>query len=164
MADVRVVQRFELGKIWLDWALTATGDLDDAQQLQTAVIISLATDRRANDDDILPDPLSEDRRGWWGDLNADAIWGGGPIGSRLWLLERAKITDSRAAQGATVNLVETYIREALQWLLDLKVASRLDVSASRTAINAISAGVTLYRGPKPVIALRFQDFWQTIAS
>jgi phage gp46-like protein len=164
MADVRVVQRAELGRILLDWALTPTGQLDDTEQLQTAVIIAVGTDRRANDDDILPDPRSDDRRGWWGDLKADTIWGGWPIGSRLWLLARAKITDSKAREGATTNRVETYLRECLQPFLDNRVASRMAVSATRTGLNSISASVTLYRGPTPAIALQFQDFWTEIAA
>lgn len=164
MADVRVVQRVELGRIWLDWALTPPGQLDDTNQLQTAIIIALATDRRANDDDVLPDLRSDDRRGWWGDTNADVIWNGWPIGSRLWLLARAKITDGQAREGATLTRVETYIREALQPFIDARVASRMAVSASRTGNTSITADVTLYRGPKPAISLQFQDFWSDIAA
>ena len=57
-------------------------------------------------DDVLPQltaPGDEpDLRGWWGDTDAGTIWGGWPIGTRLWLLSRAKITDSAARQGATI--------------------------------------------------------------
>ncbi len=162
MADVRVIQRAQLNRILLDWALTPTAQLDDTHQLETAVIISIATDRLALEDDVLPDPRSDDRRGWWGDTDADTLWGGGAIGSRHWLLERAKITDSGARTGATTTLVEGYVREAVQWLLDSGVASRMAVSATRTGVNAISATVTLYRGPKVAVALQFQDLWTDI--
>lgn len=38
--------------------------------LRTAILISLFTDARANDDDPLPEP-GADRRGWWGDASQD---------------------------------------------------------------------------------------------
>ena len=163
MADVRVVQKFELDRVLLDWMLTPAGNLDDTYQLETAVIVSLCTDRRAEEDDTLPDSRDENRRGWWGDIDTDTIWGGGPIGSRLWLLARAKITGAASAEGATVTRAEDYIAEALQWLIDLKVASRIDVEAVRSGQTAISALVTIYRGPKPAVSLRFEQFWDVYA-
>lgn len=41
------------------------GDLVNGDDLQTAMIISLFTDRVARDDDDID---GEDRRGWWGDM------------------------------------------------------------------------------------------------
>lgn len=64
------------------------GDIKQADGLDTAVIISLFTDRRALEDDATPD-FTENRRGWWGDTY-DAQQR--PIGSRLWLLSREKQT------------------------------------------------------------------------
>jgi phage gp46-like protein len=94
MPDIRVVQFGGTNEaISLDWVLTPAGQLDDSDQLQTALIVALGTDRRANPDDVLPTPDDDDLRGWWGDLDAAAIWSGWPIGTRLWLLSRAKITD-----------------------------------------------------------------------
>ena len=45
------------------------GDLVAEGSLRTAVILSLFLDRRAEDDDILPNG-SDDRRGWWADTVA----------------------------------------------------------------------------------------------
>ena len=50
--------------------------------LQTAMLISLFSDRQAAPGDVIPDG-SNDPRGWWGDNT---------IGSRLWLLSRSKQT------------------------------------------------------------------------
>ena len=60
-------------------------DLQGDTGLLSAIIISLFSDCRARNDDILPDEAigrSSDRRGWWGDYAHDEE----PfIGSRLWL-------------------------------------------------------------------------------
>jgi phage gp46-like protein len=84
--------------------------------LEPAVIISLFTDRRATEQE-LANP--EERRGWWGDTYPDVE--GDQIGSKLWLLARAKTTTR------TLRLAEVYTKEALQWLLDDGVA--IDVTA-----------------------------------
>jgi phage gp46-like protein len=98
-----------------DWQLIA-GQLQGGADLQSAILISLFTDRLASPDDPLPDN-SNDRRGWWADLPAP-----GPlIGSRLWLLGRAK------QQPDTMGRAQDYINEALQWLIDDGVVARFDV-------------------------------------
>ena len=68
--------------------LLGDGTLDDRDALASAVIVALGTDRLAEEGDLLPDPDSMDRRGWWGDYDADMVWDGWPIGCRLWLLQR----------------------------------------------------------------------------
>ena len=93
-------------------------DLDTEHVLETAVLMSLFTDRRAETDD---EPTEQDRRGWWGDtfsrIKHDRI------GSRLWLLRRSKETQE------TVNLAKLYAEEALQWLIDDSIAETLQVEA-----------------------------------
>ncbi len=82
------------GDIALHWnTLHASIVLNDADDdfetdagLETAVIISLFTDRRAGENDELP-ATETDRRGWWGNTLQDAD---DEIGSKLWLLCREK--------------------------------------------------------------------------
>ena len=161
MPDIRLVQ----SSLWpgydvqSDWRLLDDGTLDERQALATAVIVALGTDALAERDDILPDPDSTDRAGWWGDLDASEIWGGWPIGSRLWLLKRDKIEDHGAARGATVTRVDRYIREALQPLVDRRIASTFDVKASRVGRERIDARVVIYRGPTIGVELRYQILW-----
>ena len=57
------------------------------------------TDRLASRDDILPDPDSTDRAGWWGDMDAEELFNGWPIGTKLWLLKRAKIVGAEDPEG-----------------------------------------------------------------
>src|SRR5687767_5037389 len=77
-------------------------DLLSGEDLETAIILSLFTDRRAKADDILDDP--NDKRGWWGDTYSEIA--NDKIGSRLWLLSRAKITNT------TLNRAREYVSEA----------------------------------------------------
>lgn len=91
--------------------------LDDG--LNTAILISLFSDRRAEPSDELPDPGGS-RRGWWGDAVAD---GRDRIGSRLWLLTRRKQTPE------TRQLFLEFTREALAWLIEDGVASTVEVDA-----------------------------------
>ena len=92
------------------------GDVVTGNDLATSVLASLFSDRLAGTDDALPDN-SGDRRGWWGDT-ADA-----PvplIGSRLWLLDRAKQTQ------AVLQAAQDYERESLQWLIDQGIAAKVE--------------------------------------
>jgi phage gp46-like protein len=166
MPDIRLVQNtlFPKYSVTVDWQLLSDGTLDDTQALATAVIVALGTDRLAATNDILPDPDSTDRRGWWGDLEAENIWDGWPIGSRLWLLTRDKIVGPEAFQGATVVRVEQYIREAIQPFIDRRIGSRMAVEATRIGKERIDALVRIYRGPMLEIELRYQVLWNDIVA
>jgi phage gp46-like protein len=137
--------------------------IDETEAFATAVMVALGTNRRANADDVLPNGAEDtDRRGWWADTNADVIWQGWPIGSRLWLLEREKITDNTASQGSTIARIDSYIREALQPFTEQRFASRIDVTVTREAIDKIVARITIYRGPLATIQLQYQSLWTEI--
>ena len=107
------------------------GDLVAEDSLRTAVILSLFLDRRANDDDILPND-SDDRRGLWADTVApmtDYGIGGGSasgdhIGSRLWLLSREK------QLAGVLERARHYAEEALTWLVEDGVATAVQVTAT----------------------------------
>jgi phage gp46-like protein len=162
MPDVRLVQNafFPASEVQVDWSLRDDGRLDERQALATAVIVALGTDGLAERTDVLPDPDSSDRAGWWGDLDAEEIWGGWPIGSRLWLLRRDKIADPGSHRGATVTRADRYIREALQPFLDRRIASFLDVKVERVGRERIDAHVVISRGPSLAVELRYQILWQ----
>jgi phage gp46-like protein len=117
--------------------------------LVRSVLISLFTWRRANADDVLP---ANDRMGWWGD--SFPVEANDRIGSRLWLLSRAKLTQE------TVNQAREYAQEALQWLIEDGVASRIEVIAERQGLHQLALGVTVYQsGGRAPINLRFTDVW-----
>jgi phage gp46-like protein len=129
-------------------------DNDLSDPLVRAVIISLFTWRRANDDDVLPNRGSF-RMGWWGDSFPSAP--NDRIGSRLWLLARAKLTDT------TVQQAKDYAVEALQWLVDDQVAARIDVSSERQGLFTLALGCTIYQANGRVLALiQFQNLWSLL--
>lgn len=102
----------------------ATYALQLEDTLQTAVILSLFTDKRAGPDDRLP--LNEtNRRGWVG----DEFMAGGAVdrrddwGNLLWLCYLGKVTVDVADFAAFTA------KEGLQWLVRDGIASRVDVTA-----------------------------------
>jgi len=97
-----------------DWSL-AEGDLQTGQDLETACLVSLFTDKLATPD-FVPTDGTSDRRGWWADPYNDQ-----PLGSNLWQLDRAKKTRD------TLGLARRYAQDALQWLIDDGVASSVVV-------------------------------------
>jgi phage gp46-like protein len=120
--------------------------------LETAVTASLFTDRRAREDDALPD--GSDRRGFWGE--AWPAVGGVRMGSRLWLLDREIITSE------TVARVREYGTEALQWLTQLGVAqsATFDAVRDRAAGRWVISGHALIKRPAgQIFERRFADLW-----
>ena len=129
------------------------GDLATDDGLRTAVIISLLTDRLADADAVIPDGTN-DRRGWWGDLpldTADDRPAPDFIGSQLWLLAREKQLPEVARRA------EHYAREALQWMLDDDVATRIDAVATFPQLGWIKLQITIWQGTSSVT---FNPMWQ----
>lgn len=129
-------------------------DLRSGDDLATAVTISLFTWARALPDD----PIEEggDRFGWWGDTFPAVP--GGKIGSRLYLLLRAKLTDQ------TVELARVYAQEALAWLVEDRVATRVEVEAERDGQDRLNLAVTVYRADGTSRPLRFDNVWEWVSN
>ncbi|VVP61925.1 hypothetical protein PS870_06480 [Pseudomonas fluorescens] len=144
MTDIRTTWVVQTGTG--DWSI-AGGALASGDDLSTAVLISLFTDRQANDDDIPPDG-SGDRRGWWGD-DDEAV----PIGSRLWLLDRERLTQ------AVANTAKIYMQEALQWLISDEVASGVVVTVVIASSSQLNSLITITRQDGAVVPLQFNWVW-----
>ena len=114
---------------------TPFGTLDEAQELLTSVINSLFTWRRANPDDVVD---GSTRYGWWGDTYAEQV--GDRVGSRLWLLQREKLTDETLARA------QVYAEEALQWMSEDQVADSVQVEVRRLGIESALITVSVIRG------------------
>ena len=147
--------------IQLNWSATAFiadmsmagADLATDDDLETAVIVSLFTWRRALSDDPLPD-FETGRMGWWGDSFSDIDRD--RIGSRLWLLRREKLTQQ------TVNRAKEYAAEALAWMKEDKVATRVDIDAERQGLSTLAMAVTIWRQTGEKVRLDFNNVWESI--
>jgi phage gp46-like protein len=159
MTDIRLKQHFTLEAVTMDWLLK-DGLLDEREELATCVRVALGTDALAAPDEILPDPDSNDRKGWWGDYQATEIWDGWPIGTKNWLLRRAKILQTPSSEGSTLERARSYTHQAIQPLIDRKIASAVTVTAERQGLTEIVVTVVIYRGPKTEVNLRYQLLWE----
>ena len=107
--------------------------------LETAVLMSLFLDRRANPDDELPHG-EDDPRGYWGDAfpneNEETTFQD-RTGSRLWLLRRSALTNE------TVNRAHDYVIEALEWFKRDGVASAVRVETEAQGHDTLAIGVEI---------------------
>ncbi len=135
--------------------------LDDT--LKRAIIISLFTDRRVTIDELPVGSRSEavdahgenDRRGWWGDaLNDDNDL----IGSKLWTLNREKITQE------VLGRAKRYCEEALLWLTDDQIAESVTVFVERSGLTQLSIGIEIKRPQSEGdrIKYRFGFIWDGV--
>lgn len=109
-------------------------DLRTESGLRSAVMVSLFTDRRAKDDDVIPDG-TDDRRGSWQDAYLDAT--DDSHGSRLWLLSREKEIPQ------TLVRAREYAEEALQWLIDDGIAKGVTVLAERVRSGVLGLQIVI---------------------
>lgn len=108
---------------WADIKLTNDGDLVLDDGLENMVLISLFTDTRAEDNEVLPKE-TPDRKGWWGDALLDSN-----IGSRLWLLQREKIGNR------LFTLAKQYCEDALAWMKEDGIIDAVEINISRDPSN-----------------------------
>lgn len=159
-ATSSALQLADLALVWsesrgaADLALIDS-DLASDTGLETAAVLSLWLDRRAQPDDVPPSGDPNDRRGWWADEFSDVE--GDLIGSRLWLLERSKLT------GEVVRRAEEYVRECYAWMLEDRVVSGVDV-AIETTKEALLIGVSLQRPGREPLTIRFAHVWNSLAA
>ncbi|MEK6369033.1 MAG: phage GP46 family protein [Burkholderia gladioli] len=130
-----------------DWVL-AGADLQTGSDLASAVLISVFTDREAAADDVIPDG-SMDRRGWWADDDV-------PIGSRMWLLKRAKQTTQ------TAQKAYDYLAEALQWLIDDGVAGRVEITTQWVRRGMLGARVVVIKNGAVLLDGQYTWAWEGI--
>ncbi|WP_145483109.1 phage GP46 family protein [Yersinia aldovae] len=137
---------WEPDKLLGDWQ-TGGGGLLDGSDLETAILISLFTDRLARTDDVIE---GDDRRGWWGDSGSEY-----PIGSRLWLLRREKLTTQVALKA------EDYANEALVWLLDDGVVTAISTDAQIVFPNRLNLIISYQQPAQAQVSVKFSWVWES---
>ncbi|HKD77034.1 MAG TPA: phage GP46 family protein [Ktedonobacterales bacterium] len=147
-SDIRTT--FYPDLLYGDWNV-APPALESGFALETAVLISLFSDRLADVDEVLPG-YSGDRRGWWADTDSQH----GPIGSRLWLLHREKQTNEVRLRA------EEYARESLQWLLDDDVADTVDIDAQWLRLGWLQLAIDIRRQQRRLFHGRYEWSWEQL--
>jgi phage gp46-like protein len=147
MADITTV--WDVMRSRGDWVISGA-DLLSGDDLSSAILISAFTDRTALPDDAIPDGTT-DPRGWWGDISQ--LY---PIGSRLWLLDRAKQTNE------TLRRAYDYLTECLQWLIDDGVVARFDIQVEWTRQSMLGALIIARRNDGTTQATAFAWAWNGI--
>jgi len=141
MSDITTVWNAAMGHG--DYAMQGPS-LQSGSDLQTAMLLSLFTDRQAESSDETTDG---DRRGWWADDPNHLL------GSRLWLLGREK-GPLNIAQRA-----KDYAAEALQWLIDDGVVAAFEIEPVWVTPNQLDLDVVALKRSGAAVASRFTEVW-----
>ena len=153
MTDLKLHQSAESGVLGWDAAIE-NGDLVTESGIETAILVSLFTDRRADKNDELPSDVT-DLRGWWGDLSQGDK--GYHIGSLLWLHGREKVTPRAIA------LVQERVEAALAWFIELGLAMRVDVLVevirNSIVMPILAISVKVFRRDGSIYARKYQYLW-----
>lgn len=130
-------------------------DLERDDGLETAVIISLFTDRRASAEQIPSEYPQDDLRGYWGDINNASATD--QTGSLLWLLAREKQLPQ------TLSRAEQYCREALAWMIDDMVSTKIGVTATYYSMGVMLLEIDIDRPTGPAVRFRYNYEWSAQA-
>lgn len=151
MADAAMVMTENGGELVLSGF-----DLARDDGLETAVIISLFTDRRASAEQLPVELPQDDLRGYWGDIgNATPS---DQTGSLLWLLAREKQLPQ------ILGRAQQYCREALAWMVEDLVATRVEVKAEFVAQGWMLILVDIFRPTGSPVRYRFNYEWAAQAA
>lgn len=151
MADIALV----MGEFGGDLVVSGL-DLARDDGLETSVIISLFSDRRATPEQVPVELPRDDLRGFWGDVRPAVE--GDQTGSLLWLLAREKQTPQTKARA------EQYCREALAWMIEDKVATALDVATEYAAMGWLLIQIDIYRPDGSAVRYRYDYEWAAQAA
>jgi phage gp46-like protein len=124
------------------------GDFEQMNGLDTAILMSLTCERRADESEV---SLPEKRRGWIGnEINGFSDF---EYGSKLWLLEQARATQD------TLNKAVTYAQEALQWLVEDDYATSIVVDGEYDDNIELLLNIKFVRNNN-VVESRTFNVWQ----
>jgi len=133
---------------YFDISFAENGDFATTSGLNTSLIVTFLTDRRADSSEI-NNPRY--RRGWWGNLfQLDSTFP--EIGSKVWLLDQsANLQDS-------VNNAIAYVQDAYSWLLTLGYADEVEVTATSN-FDTININIKVIKN-NDVVSEQVYNLWQ----
>jgi phage gp46-like protein len=130
---------------YYDMAIGPDGDLLSGDTFDTAIMVSLFTDARADESEV---PQRHRRRGWIGNESTPGV----QMGSTLWTLAQTRVTKT------LLNQIETIAQNALRWLVGDGYAKSV-TSVACLCDPGIRLTVTIERTNSRV-EQRFFDLWQ----
>ena len=149
MADLSFV--YDADKGFAD-LIIQDGDFLTGNDLETAIGLSLFTDRRATDSEISDFQTGvlgrQSRRGYWANSYRDT-----PQGSGLWLLSRSKHVELTRSQA------ESFASDSLQWLVNDGIASSVDVVAALDGASGMSLSVSVAKPTGEDLNYKYQFAW-----
>lgn len=134
-----------------DWGL-AEGDLETGQDIETAVLTSLFSDKLATPD-FRPTDGTSDRRGWWADLYNDE-----PLGSNLWQLDRAKKTRS------TLGDARRWALDATHWMIEDGVVRSIICNTRWLTSTMLGLAMAFVRPDGSHTRFMFGLLWDNLAT
>lgn len=120
-----------------DISLTDEGDIETKAFFDTALLISIFAERRAEVSEV---PESELRRGWIGNESTPGF----EIGSKIWLYEQARLNRD------TLNGIKTEAFNALTWLTDNNYVVSHDTNTVLNENKDIELIIDLFRSNSEV--------------
>lgn len=120
--------------IW-DISLDENGDLKGTNSFDTAILMTLYCERRADESEIAD--VSQ-RRGWWGNILSKIS--GFEIGSKLWLLNQARNTQDNLNYGIT------YLQTAFNWFVTSGYAKKIQVTGKISNDTGMSFNIKIFTG------------------
>lgn len=124
------------------------GDFANENGFDTAIWVSLFTDARASESQVI---LPENRRGWLGNLVSD-----NPerqLGGYLWLSEQRRLDQD------TLNETVDFIRKSLSWFTEDGIAVSIDVSGEIIPLYGITISIYI-KSLDGVTSKHFIDLWK----
>lgn len=126
-----------------DISFDENGDIKTADFFDTAILYSLFGERRASPDEVVE---PEKRRGWIGNEDFEN-------GSKLWLLEQARITRE------TLNKAQYEAAVGLSWFVDDGLAVSIDDPVATVKDGKMQLEATIRRSRDKVIR-KFFTLWE----
>lgn len=126
----------------------SNGDISTADDLSTAVLISLFSDARVSSSEGTAQGYP---RGFWGDDVDDSD--PYPTGSLLWTLEGKTIINQ------TIIDAKKFCEDALEWMIRDEIAKSIDVTVTRTGLESLEIGIVIHRSNDQTY--RYYYNWQS---
>lgn len=127
-----------------DISIDDDGDIATFDAFDTAIIVSLFTDKRALESQVLENSL---RRGWIG----SEFTPGFEMGSQLWIFSQSRLTRD------AINAMISIANQALKWMISDNLA--ISTSADVNLVNGRVLLQIVITRPDSKVEKRLFDLW-----